>query len=294
MRQAGTLATRLDADRFANYLLSLGITSKVEGSGDAWSIWVHDENQLAHSKQELAEFLRQPNDARYIAAEQTARQVRRETAARQKQAERNLIDMRNVWANPWHRRPVTLALIIFSALVYLHVLDIPQADLKISGNGAVATAPNALQEIKEGEIWRFVSPIFLHFSIMHVVFNLWMLLDLGSIIERKVGSFIFALLVLVIAVPSNLGQFIADGPEFGGMSGVVFGLFGYAWVRGRMDPTSGLYLRQDAVIWILGWFALCAAGVIPNVANWAHGVGLAVGAALGFLAFHFDRWRKKA
>ena len=72
MRQAGTLATRQDADRFANYLLSLGITSKIEGSADQWAVWIHDENQLERSEGRLAQFRAEPNDPRYEQAERTA------------------------------------------------------------------------------------------------------------------------------------------------------------------------------------------------------------------------------
>jgi hypothetical protein len=64
MRQAGTIATRADAERFSNYLLTLGITSKVEPAGDQWAIWIHDENQIPRSKQELDEFQRAPQDER--------------------------------------------------------------------------------------------------------------------------------------------------------------------------------------------------------------------------------------
>jgi hypothetical protein len=117
--------------------------------------------------------------------------------------------------------------------------------------------------------------------------------DLGTLVERAVGSLRFLLLVLVMAAVSNVVQFKAHGPLFGGMSGVVYGLFGYAWIRGRLDPTSGLYLRQDIVFWMLGWFVLCAAGVIGGVANWAHGGGLASGAALGYLAYTLDRMRRR-
>ena len=41
---------------------------------------------------------------------------------------------------------------------------------------------------------------------------------------------------------------------------LVFGLFGYAWVRGRLDPSSGMFLPQSTVFWIMGWFVLCAVG----------------------------------
>ena len=45
-------------------------------------------------------------------------------------------------------------------------------------------------------------------------------------------------LVLVIAALSNLGQYFVSGPNFCGISGVVYGLFGYIWMKGRFDPAS--------------------------------------------------------
>ncbi len=44
---------------------------------------------------------------------------------------------------------------------------------------------------------------------------------------------------------------------------------------------------------MIAWFVLCLTPALPNVANWAHGVGLAAGAAAGYLAFAYDRLRKK-
>ena len=59
MRQAGTLSSKQDAERFANYLLTLGITAKVEAGADGEaSVWIHDENQLDESKRELETFAR--------------------------------------------------------------------------------------------------------------------------------------------------------------------------------------------------------------------------------------------
>lgn len=274
MRQAGTLITQQDAERFANYLLSLGISSKVEPAADAWAIWVHDENQIPRSKQELEQFQREPADRRYTDAEQAARQVRREEAERVRQAQKNYVDMRNEWASPWRRRPVTIALIAASVLVYMGVIEAPLDELAFSMPG-----------IKEGQVWRLVTPIFLHFGLAHILFNMWWLYDLGTLIERRLNPPLFALLVLAIAVPSNLAQYEMSLPNsvFGGMSGVVYGLFGYAWVRGRLDPTCGLYLRPDVAFWMMAWFALCVSGAIGNVANWAHGAGLAAGALLGVL-----------
>jgi GlpG protein len=282
MRQAGTLPSQQDAQRFSDYLLSIGISSRVEHTADdSWAIWIHDENQIPLSKQKLDEYLLEPNDERYRTAERVARQAKREAAEKRRKAQKNFIDMRDQWASPWRRRPVTMALIVISVLVYLGVGDL-RAELFF--------VPS---EMLQGQVWRLVTPIFLHFGLLHILFNMWWLYDLGGVIERQLGSWRFALLVLAIAVSSNAAQFAASGPGFGGMSGVVFGLFGYAWVRGRLDPTSGLYLRPDVVFWMMAWFALCLTGAVGGVANWAHGMGLGVGALLGYLVHLWHELGKK-
>ncbi len=157
--------------------------------------------------------------------------------------------MRNEWASPWRRRPVTMAMIIFSVLVFLGV-GIPKEQATLST--CRSRLDNQLTEIENGEVWRLVTPIFLHFGILHIAFNMFWLYDLGTLIERRIGSFVFVLLVLALAIPSNYAAVPGHGAFFGGMSGVVYGLFGYAWVRGRLDPTCGLYLRPDIAFWMIG------------------------------------------
>ena len=95
------------------------------------------------------------------------------------------------------------------------------------------------------------------------------------------GSWRFALLVLLIAIPSNLAQYWWSGPQFGGMSGVVYGLFGYMWMKSRYEPGSGFFVTQNTVIWMVGWYLMCLVGVIPGIANAVHTVGFAVGIVIG-------------
>ena len=287
MRQAGTIASKQDAERFADYLLSLGINSKVDGAGDAWAIWIHDENQVPRSREELERFEREPHDARYQAAEHTAKLARRTASEKLRKARKNFIDLRNEWTSPWRRRPVTIALVVVCVLIYLARSNNLNAYLYFS------SVDNSTAQIVGGQVWRLVTPIFLHFGFMHLLFNMWWLFDLGTLIERRLGLLWYALLILAIAIPSNFAQFNMAGPNFGGMSGVVYGLFGYAWVRGRLDPTCGLHLRPDVAFWLMAWFVLCALGMIGNVANWAHGGGLAMGAGLAYLAQSWTSMRKK-
>jgi GlpG protein len=139
-----------------------------------------------------------------------------------------------------------------------------------------------LPEIMHGQVWRLVTPIFIHFGIMHLVFNMLWLKDLGTMIEKRINTRLLLALVLVIGALSNLGQFYFHGPYFGGMSGVVYGLLGFIWMKSRFDPASGLYMDKQTVIWMIGWFFLCLTNLMGHVANYAHGVGLIIGIIWGF------------
>lgn len=138
--------------------------------------------------------------------------------------------------------------------------------------------------IIRGEAWRLVTPIFLHFSVLHILFNMLWLRELGGAIEDRRGPVKYLGLVLLIAVVSNVGQYWITGqPLFGGMSGVVYGLFGYIWLKQRVEPAAGLALPPMAAFWMIGWFVLCWTGTFGNIANWAHTFGLFTGMLTGLL-----------
>ena len=140
-----------------------------------------------------------------------------------------------------------------------------------------------LPEVRRGEIWRLVSPIFMHFHPLHLAFNMLWLWDLGRAIELRLSTRRLALLVAVTGVLSNLGQFYFDGPRFGGMSGVVYGLLGYIWIQGHLNPAAGLFLHKQIAIMIMVWYVLCWTGLVGPVANMAHTVGLLAGLITGFI-----------
>jgi membrane associated rhomboid family serine protease len=141
-----------------------------------------------------------------------------------------------------------------------------------------------LQEIRSGQVWRLVAPIFIHLGLMHIFFNMFWLRDLGSMIEARQGSLWLAVLVTALGVVSNLAQYLVSGPDFGGMSGVVYGLVGYIWMRGKYDPASGLVLHPATLLMMVIWFFVCLAGLFGSVANMAHFAGLVMGIAWGYLS----------
>ena len=141
--------------------------------------------------------------------------------------------------------------------------------------------------------WRLFTPALLHFSVLHITFNLIWWLDLGGQVERKQSPLRLLVLFLVVAGVSNVAQFLATGPLFGGLSGVVYGLLGYVWVQGRLRPEAGLAIPNPVVVLMLGWLVLCWTGLLGPVANMAHLAGLVTGVLLALFFALQDRHRHR-
>lgn len=142
--------------------------------------------------------------------------------------------------------------------------------------------------VPRGEYWRLITPIFLHFGVMHIVFNTLWLWDLGRRVELLQGSLRMFGIVMVIGLGSNVAQFLyADVAIFGGMSGVIYGLLGYGWIWSVMLPEQSLHIPKAIIIFMLVWLVLCFMGFanlmgVGDVANAAHLGGLIMGMLMGF------------
>jgi len=303
MRRIGSIPQERDAQRLAAHLVTLGIDSHAEQDGDSWAIWVRDENRIAEAREAMEEFRADPHDGRYQGAEREAESIRREARRRRQEARKNVIEMRGHWRPIGVQRgPLTATLIALSILVTL-VGGFGKARKGIGGTinqqlsfvgfrDYQSSGSNPLASVAKGEAWRVVTPIFIHLSVIHLVFNMIMFFQFGRLVESLRGTAWFAIAVLVIAIISNFAQATAPdtlpealrgSPFFGGMSGVVYGLFGYTWMKSLFDPQPQLYLSPVTVIILVGWLFLCMTPAIGNVANVAHIVGLVVGAAFGYL-----------
>lgn len=283
MRMIGHVTGEQGAQLFSDYLSSLEIKSSTEPDSDGkWAIWIYSEDQIEVGKQHLAEFLAHPNDPKFAVGARQGQQVQKsEDKAEAKLGER-VYTRDTIWPNVFVGH-VTLALILICAALSLYTGFSTNPFLKLHALFISEYVHPVLPEIREGQLWRLITPIFVHYGILHILFNMMVLKDLGTMIEIRRGGWKLIALVIAFAIPSNLLQYVYGGPGFAGMSGVLYGLFGYIWMRGRWDPGSGLYLPQQSVASMMIWFALCAVGVIPNVANAAHAGGLIAGIVWGML-----------
>lgn len=145
------------------------------------------------------------------------------------------------------------------------------------GNGAL------FGNILKGEIWRIWTPMFLHFSFFHILFNLMWVKDIGSALEAQESTKDMIILTLLFGMLTNIAQYLVVGPTFGGMSGVVFAYLGHLWMRARFNPESPYSLPKRDIIFMIGWLVLCMTGIIGSIANVAHAVGLSLGMISGMI-----------
>lgn len=281
MRLIGHVTGEVNAQLFSDYLSSLEIKSSIEhDEGNKWAVWIYSEDQVDTGKQRLAEYLANPSDPKYVQGARQGEKVQtRERKEEEKLSER-VYTRDQIWKNT-SIGPFTLALIIicvgcslytgFSSPAPLHALFMSEQPFRM------------LPEIEQGQVWRLITPIFIHMGPLHLLFNMLWLRELGTFIEVHEGSWKFLMYVLIFGLISNFTQFYWKGPIFGGMSGVVYALFGYIWMRGRFDPFSGYYVSPQTVYSMIVWFVLCFTPFIPGVANGAHAGGLFAGMIAGAL-----------
>ncbi|HGM5579441.1 TPA: rhomboid family intramembrane serine protease [Pseudomonas putida] len=145
------------------------------------------------------------------------------------------------------------------------------------------------QSLGEGQWWRLVSPMLLHFGVLHLAMNGLWYWELGRRIELRQGPWTLLALTLVFSLVSNLAQHFIGGPNlFGGLSGVLYGLLGYLWLYQWLAPDPLFNLPRGVLVMMLIWLVICLSGVVGQlgfgqIANAAHVGGLLIGCLTGLL-----------
>ncbi|MFT5099556.1 MAG: GlpG protein [Planctomycetaceae bacterium] len=149
--------------------------------------------------------------------------------------------------------------------------------------------------LETGQFWRFITPMLLHFGWLHIVFNLLWVWEIGRRIEAVNGATWLLALVLLSSISANLTQYFLSGAGlFGGMSGVVFGLLGFAFVWSRVLPEKTLGLPPGIYIFMLVFLVIGFTGAfdllgLGSLANGAHLGGLIGGVLVGLIAVFSNR-----
>lgn len=322
MRLLGEVESSDQTTRLVAWLMTKGIKVKVEPvdeSGTGYEVWVKDEDLLEDAKAEFAEFQSDPSDSKFDEAIKQADAIAREEALQRKRMQKKIVKVQG--GQVAKRSPLTVLLIALCGIVFL-LTDLGESHDSVVYKALqfVSIAPPIpddlmskvqtdrddlglrLANVKRGELWRLATPAFIHHGVFHLLFNMMWLYQFGRMIENRYSALNLGLLVLATAVISNFFQctvptglggsapglteshYLLTG--LGGMSGVVYGLFGFVWIRSKVDLSSGMFITQGTITMLLVWLFFCmtpfSTQLVGSVANWAHGIGLLVGMAIGY------------
>ncbi|MCA9140340.1 MAG: rhomboid family intramembrane serine protease [Planctomycetales bacterium] len=179
---------------------------------------------------------------------------------------------------------VTIAIVVLNVAIFLAIL--------LSGGFSPANmidwGANFQPLVATGQWWRLVTAVFLHFSVMHLLLNCWVLWDIGKLVERILGHWRFGLAYFVSGFAGSIASvtFTAERSISAGASGAVFGVFGtllgITLVRPRMLPVVELSKHRNLVVafFVINLFI---ALTNPWIDLAAHVGGFVAGIACGLL-----------
>ena len=290
-------------------LVSRGIGNNAEQEDTGtFSIWVHDDDQIAEAARLFAVFRASPDAPEFRDATAAAKVIRAQLVKSEKRRRSTVADEARVGyeRNFAGGGIITIMLVVLTVAitVYAGFMRSPSVDRAVIDRLYISHFPYAhggqdgpshfLPEVRDGEVWRLITPIFLHGDFMHIIFNMMWLAQFGKFIESRFGGAKLLALVMVIGVGSNLAQYLwSRSPYFGGMSGVNYGLFGFLWMKGKFGRDQNWQMHPQTVQLMLMWMVLCFTGLLGPIANGAHVGGLVIGALLGFSSARLVPWLER-
>lgn len=276
MYRVKQIDTGVDLAGFSQWLKEQGVDHRISEESGSQILWLSDPDMAEPVLRALERLMNEPE----------LRERVNELAA-------SPVFVRGRWQPSPRHAPIVLSMIVIAAFcgwltglgqdsglsAYLMMIDPRFYDW-----GSLAARFQALSStLASGQVWRLITPDFLHFSLTHIIFNSVMLWFLGSQVEWFDGRRRLLVLFFVVSILSNGLQYMVSGPLFGGLSGVVYGILGYCWLSQRKRPRFQFppALVTFAVVWMLiGFTPLTEMIGLGRMANEAHVGGFLAGLLL--------------
>jgi rhomboid protease GluP len=184
--------------------------------------------------------------------------------------------------------PMTVGLVTLNTLVFLATVLAGAGWFVPHGSVQVAWGSNFGPFTSDGEWWRLLTSLFIHFGVIHLAFNMWALATFGPMTERLYGSMNFLLIYLAAGITGSLAS-ISWRPDINsaGASGAIFGILGAllaAHLRNRKTMPGGVLhpLRNSTLIFV--GYALLNSFTTTGIDVAAHLGGLTAGCLIGWVA----------
>lgn len=278
MIRAVSLAVDVDLRSFSQFLQAHGISHRISEESGSQVIWVSNEMDAQFVSQNLQNF-------DFDEVEQLSVTAPMLDPARL---------FRSVLAAFLHS-PVTLSLILFCLIVALiselgsvtsrvQWLFFPLVSAQNPGSMLLGLL-NPLNAL------RSLTPMFLHFGELHLIFNMLWLWFFGRQLEPTHRFWHFILLIVLTSLVSNASQYLYNGyNNFGGMSGVVYGLVGYTWIIHNFMPRSYMLLNNSMFFFFVAALIVMELVAGSVIASAAHLGGLLSGLLIGIGSVFYYRF----
>ncbi|MBJ7222995.1 MULTISPECIES: rhomboid family intramembrane serine protease GlpG [unclassified Brenneria] len=254
------------AQAFVDYMQTQNVGLEIRATGQEAELWLADDEQLDKVQQALEIFLRDPLNPRYQAASW-------QSGSTDSGIQYHRF---SYWQTLQQKAgPLTLSIMVVAVVVFLL--------MQVSGADRVMAWLSYPEAGQQWQLWRWFSHALLHFSVLHILFNLMWWWYLGGPVEKVLGTRKLLMITLISSLVSGWAQSWFSGIYFGGLSGVVYALMGYVWLRGEREPNGNLFMPRSlmafALLWLIaGYFDILG----MSIANAAHAAGLVAGILMAF------------
>ena len=281
MIKAASLPIEIDLLSLSQFLQKQGLAHRIIEESGQQVIWVNSQQEVELVRQVLAQWpvdqQRQPRSSSSVVGDSVS-----------------VVALWRPLRNAFVASPVSLSLILACLLVaIMSVLGTQVGRVQYlfyplleSDNIFALVADISSVDL----LLRTLTPMFLHFGELHLVFNMLWLWYFGKQLEAIQPLWIFVVIIVVTSFVSNTTQYLSSGfNNFGGMSGVVYGLVGYTWVIHSFMPRSYLILNNRMFVVFVIALILMELVASSWIATAAHVGGLVSGLLLGILMVIYYR-----
>ncbi len=267
------------AKAVSDYLFQHQIENQIEQREDGFHLLFDETADIEKAKILINEFVDNPNDEKFLNASWARNQV--EDLSQGQSSSSGLIS--NIWQHTGY----------FTRILGLVILAVFAAQLLGYSSTLYASLsfPAQLHKIEWHELYRLFTPALMHGDMAHLVLNLFWWVWLAGQLEKIKGTSWLINASLMTGLVSHLAQYIMVNSSFIGLSGVVYGLLGYAWLAGRFGRLKELNLPGGIIVMMLLWLAIGFSEMLNlRMANWAHLGGLLAGLTIAWVEV---KWIKR-
>jgi rhomboid protease GluP len=183
------------------------------------------------------------------------------------------------------RTPVTVGLVAVNTLVFLGMVAGGAAFFSPNGAVQIAWGSNFGPYTTDGDWWRLLTSLFIHFGVLHLVLNMWALAIFGPLVERLYGSANYLFIYLASGLIGGLVSlswhpFVNAAGASGAILGIMGALLAAQLRAGETFPSNIVRPLRSTTLMFLAW-TLYTGFASTGVDNAAHLGGLASGFTIG-------------